>query len=127
MAGNEGDEAPRTPDDDAMRARLDQLSGALEARRAASPKGEARGTGGSSGDTGGAMAKGLRAASELVAGILVGGFIGWQLDWWLGTKPWLSIVFFLLGVAAGFWNVMRVALAPTGGSPPNRDSTDAGA
>jgi ATP synthase protein I len=64
------------------------------------------------------MAKGMRATSELVGGVLVGGFIGWQLDRWLGTKPWLLILFFLLGVGAGFWNVMRGAFAPTGGAPP---------
>lgn len=127
MAGLEDGGAPRDPDHDAMRARLDRLGGALEARRAAPSTGGSGGRGGSGGDSSGAIAKGVRAASELVAGILVGGFIGWMLDYWLGTKPWLSIVFFLLGVAAGFWNVMRVALKPTGGTPSGGDSPDAGA
>lgn len=34
---------------------------------------------------------------------IVGGFLlGRKLDQWLGTSPWLLIVFLLLGVAASF-------------------------
>jgi ATP synthase protein I len=40
-------------------------------------------------------------------------FIGWGIGWWLdkqfGTKPWLMLVFLLLGVAAGFKGVFRAA------------------
>jgi ATP synthase protein I len=43
----------------------------------------------------------------LVSGLLVGLAIGWGLDWWLGTRPWLLIVFFFLGAAAGILNVYR--------------------
>ena len=105
-----------TPDDDdsAMRARLDKLSTALgerQARASAEQERSARSTGS---DTGSAMSKGLRAASELVAGIVVGGLVGVALDSWLGTKPWFSIIFFLLGMVAGFWNVIRGAMKPTG-------------
>ena len=42
---------------------------------------------------------------HLVSGLLVGGLIGYWLDEWLGTGPWLKIVFFLVGVAAGFRNL----------------------
>ena len=53
---------------------------------------------------------------------MVGGLIGWQLDVWLGTKPAFLIVFFMLGVAAGVWNVIRVTSPmqrkePTKGEP----------
>ena len=56
----------------------------------------------------------FRFATELVAGLLVGGGIGWGLDWLFGrfgihTKPWLMIVFVMLGAAAGIRNVMRAA------------------
>jgi ATP synthase protein I len=47
--------------------------------------------------------------SEIVAGLIVGGGIGWFLDGWFGSKPWLFIVFLLLGVAGAFWNMMRLA------------------
>ena len=49
----------------------------------------------------------FRIAAELVSGLLVGLGIGWGLDEWLGTKPWLLILFFFLGAAAGMLNVYR--------------------
>ena len=54
---------------------------------------------------------GMRIALELVAGVIVGTAIGLGLDYWLGTKPWLMIVFFVVGSAAGFMNVIRTARA----------------
>jgi ATP synthase protein I len=56
-----------------------------------------------------AIARGFRLSTELVAGVLVGAFIGWALDKWLGISPWGMIVFLLLGFAAGVINVMRAA------------------
>ena len=53
------------------------------------------------------MAYGLRMASELVGGVLVGGLIGYFLDQWLGTTPWLFLVFFFVGFSAGIMNVVR--------------------
>ena len=53
------------------------------------------------------MAYGMRMAAELVAAIIVGGVIGWSLDWVLGSRPWLFLLFFLLGFAAGVVNVLR--------------------
>lgn len=53
------------------------------------------------------MAYGLRMASELVAAIVIGGLIGYALDQVLGTGPWLFLVFFCLGFAAGVLNVVR--------------------
>ena len=49
----------------------------------------------------------LRIGTELVAGVAVGLGIGWALDRWLGTGPWLMVVFFFLGSAAGILNVWR--------------------
>ena len=56
----------------------------------------------------------FRFATELVAALIVGGGIGWGLDWLCGrlgfhTKPVLMIVFFVLGIAAGIRNVMSAA------------------
>jgi len=55
-----------------------------------------------------------RFATELVAALVVGGGLGWGLDWLLGrfglhTRPVFLIVFFILGAAAGIRNVMRAA------------------
>jgi ATP synthase protein I len=40
---------------------------------------------------------------------VVGGALGYALDYWLGIRPWGFIVFVLLGFAAGILNVMRAA------------------
>ena len=44
---------------------------------------------------------------ELVAALAVGVGVGLLLDRWLETGPWMLIVFFFLGSAAGFLNVYR--------------------
>jgi|GEM_PF-200969 len=56
------------------------------------------------------MGAGMRIAVELAAAVLVGAGIGIVLDRWLGTSPWLLIVFFIIGTAAGFLNVYRTGL-----------------
>ncbi|MCB1521002.1 MAG: AtpZ/AtpI family protein [Hyphomicrobiaceae bacterium] len=53
------------------------------------------------------MSYGIRMASELVAAVIVGGLMGYGLDLLLGSKPWLFLLFFVLGFAAGVLNVMR--------------------
>lgn len=53
------------------------------------------------------MAYGMRMATELVAAIIVGGLIGYGLDRWLGSTPWLFLLFFVLGFVAGVLNVLR--------------------
>jgi ATP synthase protein I len=49
----------------------------------------------------------MRIGTELVAAIAVGVGVGYVLDLWLGTKPWLMVVFFFLGSVAGMLNVYR--------------------
>ena len=49
-----------------------------------------------------------RVATELVAGVVVGTFIGWILDRWLETSPLFLLVMFFLGAIAGMLNVWRV-------------------
>ena len=60
---------------------------------------------------GGAMGQGFRFALEIVITTVVGSAIGWQLDRWLGSKPWLLLLFMLLGLAAGFINLFRAVAA----------------
>ena len=47
--------------------------------------------------------------TELVAAVGVGTIIGFILDNWFGTKPWLIIIFFFIGSIAGLQNVIRTA------------------
>ena len=49
-----------------------------------------------------------RVATELVAGVVVGAFIGWALDRWLDTSPLFMLVMFFMGAIAGMLNVWRV-------------------
>lgn len=52
-----------------------------------------------------------RLAFDLLAGVVVGLGIGWGLDSWLGTAPWLMVACFFLGSCAGFLNLKRSAEA----------------
>ena len=51
----------------------------------------------------------FKLGTELVAAVVVGTIIGFILDSWFDTKPWLIIIFFFLGAAAGMLNVIRTA------------------
>ena len=55
------------------------------------------------------MGNAFKLGTELVAAVGVGTIIGFILDTWFGTKPWLIIIFFFLGAAAGMLNVIRAA------------------
>ncbi len=55
------------------------------------------------------MGSAFRLGTELVAAVVVGTIIGFILDSWFDTKPWLIIAFFFIGVIAGMLNVIRVA------------------
>ena len=46
---------------------------------------------------------------SFVLAIVIGAGFGWWLDTRLGTSPWLMMVFFFLGLAAGVLNVYRTA------------------
>jgi len=51
----------------------------------------------------------FRLVTELMAALIVGGAIGWGLDRLFGTGPFLFIVMFMVGIAAGIFNVVRSA------------------
>tara|TARA_B100001964_G_scaffold196170_1_gene220611 strand:- start:147 stop:434 length:288 start_codon:yes stop_codon:yes gene_type:complete len=51
----------------------------------------------------------LKLSTEMVAAVLVGTIIGYILDSWFDSKPWLIIIFFFVGVVAGITNVIRSA------------------
>ena len=51
----------------------------------------------------------FKMSTEMVAAVVVGTIIGFILDNWFGTKPWLILIFFFVGVVAGILNVIRSA------------------
>ncbi len=83
---------------DALGAKLSEVERRRKAREPAST--EARS---------GALGMAFRLGAEMVAGIVVGGVIGWALDSWLSSAPAFLILFLLLGSAAGILNSVRTA------------------
>ena len=63
-----------------------------------------------------AFRKGLalagRVGVEMVAATVVGAGVGYGLDSWLGTRPWLLVVGVVLGAAAGFLGIYRLVNTP---------------
>ena len=55
------------------------------------------------------MGSAFKLSTDLVAHVVVGTIIGFILDNWFYTKPWLIIIFFFLGSAAGILNVIKTA------------------
>jgi ATP synthase protein I len=125
MAGaeNQSGRDRRGRDAETIRQRLDALQGKLATAqgRRGGPREEPEGRGK-------AMGQALRLATEMVAGVAVGGFIGWALDQLFGTAPFLMVTFLLLGAAAGIMNVIRTAKSMQGEPMPGehlrRDAAD---
>ena len=80
----------------------------LDARIAAARAGQAKGVAnGPRPDKG--YAQGARVLAELIGAPLGGGLIGWLLDRWLGTAPWLMLVLLVLAVVVAFRNIYRIS------------------
>ena len=95
-------EGPTPPNGDHRLEELDRKLKGARSTRSGPVRAERRGT---------QLGLAFRLATELVAGFVVGGIIGWQLDTWFGTMPLFLLVFFGLGAAAGILNVVRTAKA----------------
>jgi ATP synthase protein I len=102
--GDQGGNAPEE-EESRLRARLRDLEQKLDAgkdeRETMSEQERGRRSS--------ALGKALQLTTELVAGVFVGGFLGWLLDRWLGTLPLFLVVFLLLGITAGLLNAVREA------------------
>lgn len=88
-----------------IKARADDIGRRLEevkSRHRPEPSANAQ-------ERGRAMGQGLRIAVDLVVGVAFGGFVGWWLDRYFGTAPWLMVLLLILGFAAGMMNVIRTA------------------
>jgi ATP synthase protein I len=92
------------PDPENLRALGERLDEAQRRRAAAQKRAEPPTS----------MGIAFRFAAEMVSALLVGGGIGWGLDWLFGrmgfhTRPVFILVMFILGAAAGIRNVMNAA------------------
>ena len=76
------------------------------------------------------MGRAFRLASEFVAAIVVGGALGFGVDWVFKTQPWGIVIFMLLGFAAGVLNIIRATAelnamtAVPPGTPAVKDDDD---
>jgi ATP synthase protein I len=61
----------------------------------------------------------FQVSLEFALAILIGLAIGHYLDGWLGTTPWLLMLFTALGFAAGLRTLMRLS-APRSDDPPSQ-------
>lgn len=113
------------PDDTELDARLAKLGDAIKAHDAREAVERAPKDTPKAGAFGKAMSAGLNVFSELVGAIVVGGVVGWQIDVWTGAKPWGLVLFLGLGVAAGFWNIYRLAARQASQADPS-GGADAG-
>jgi ATP synthase protein I len=99
MEEDESAEVPKLPPD----ARLESLDERLERLQQAEAKRAGRKTPDPN------YRVGQLVLSHLI-GAPAGGFIiGFVLDKWLGTKPWLMLVMLFAGFAVGVWNVIRIS------------------
>ncbi|MGV1015305.1 MAG: AtpZ/AtpI family protein [Methyloceanibacter sp.] len=117
MAGAENESGRHQDDRDAqdIRRRLDDLEGRLgQARGRHAPPLEPE-------NRGRAFGQALRLSTEMVVGVVVGGFIGWVLDGVFGSTPFLMVVFLLLGMAAGILNAVRTAKRMQAEAPAPKD------
>ena len=110
-----------------LSARLKDLSSRIAAEKSERAESE-KPSASLQGATG--FAKGYRLASEFVAGTLVGGLVGYGIDWLFGTLPFGLIFFLLLGFGAGILNMARAgnrvppAQERLGSNPPPKAALD---
>jgi len=111
MAEDETGEVPKLPPDarlESLDERLDRLQQA-EAKRTAKRQPDRN------------YQAGQLILSNLI-GAPAGGFIiGFVLDRWFGTKPWLMLLMLFAGFAVAIWNVIRISNNASGNPPGERE------
>jgi len=111
MADDDTDEVPKLSPDarlESLDQRLDRLQQA-EAKRTAKRQPDQ------------SYQAGQLVLSQLVGCPLGGGIVGWLLDHWLGTRPWLMLVMLFVGFAVGIWNVIRISNNSRSSAPIERE------
>ncbi len=107
MAEDDTDGVPKLPPDarlESLDERLDRLQ-QVEAKRTLKRQPDVN------------YRAGQLVLSQLVGCPLGGGIVGWLLDHWLGTLPWLTLVMLFLGFGVGIWNVFRISNTAQSNAP----------
>ena len=107
------------PSPEGDRRRVDELDARLKAVRAAAPKPTPEG-GGGSGMSHRQTAVAYRVLVDMIAGLLVGAFLGYWLDRWLGWAPWGLVTLLVLGFVAGANNAWRAIRVYSAGEDKER-------
>lgn len=68
------------------------------------------------------ISQGVRAGIDLTVPVFAGLGLGYLLDEFLGTLPLFMILFLLLGIGTGFWNVYKMTVADE--KTPSKDLPD---
>lgn len=101
MSGTGGDLTPEGRA--AFKRRLDNLDSKLDRTRESSQGNDPQ----TRPANNSAARYGIRMLADFIASIGVGAIIGYGLDQWLGTTPWIFLVMLLFGFAAGVLGLMR--------------------
>ena len=56
---------------------------------------------------------------EMGLAVVLGLYFGQYLDKWLGTEPWMLLLFLIFGVVAAFRNLYRLLREVQENDPPN--------
>ncbi|ARS27409.1 AtpZ/AtpI family protein [Sphingomonas sp. KC8] len=101
MSENEPGQDPKSAEDARLTSLQQRLNAAAEAERIRTATKQAK--------PGKGYSQGNRVLAELIAGPVVGALVGWVLDRWLGTAPWLLLVLLFLGIGVAFRNIVRIS------------------
>ena len=106
MTPSDPDPRHRPADPEADRRRIDELDAQLKKARGTVEKPR-----GSDAMSRRQTAVAYRVMVDMIAGLLVGGFLGYWLDRWLGWAPYGLIGCLIVGFAAGVNNAWRAIRA----------------
>ncbi len=87
----------------------DARIGSLEERIKRAEHAEAVRTGSKTQEPDSGYRLGNRVLAELIGGLVGGALIGWLLDRWFGTSPWLLLAFLFMGIVVAFRNIIRIS------------------
>jgi ATP synthase protein I len=109
MAKPPEDAGPANPDPEPHRRRVEEIDAQLKAARVANPKPRPEGANSGAGSALSQRQTGVayRVMVDMIAGLLVGGFLGYWLDRWMGWTPWSLVTGLIVGFAAGVNNAWR--------------------